>query len=360
MSANVEVGDVHRREYLRLGTTVATALFAGCTGTGGPSAVDGGSGAAGVSGVGHVPRARLEMEAVTDADIARRSTPPLPPLGTPERRAVRQAAENGTATLDDDQANVPENQPPSVPTETDVVVSGSVCRFSSSVIDSRPATVYHYTMNPPDGPVSEDETVRYEDLPSVDRRKLSMSDPPFIGFSTKFYYTPAEKAKSALVPTADRSVIAWGPKTRGRITIDDSFDTELRTYRYASHLVDSSAVAYGRRIRERYGFVLSGLPADQRSVLRRAIHSNDPYVVPRSSTLPAAFAHLVDRFRPNERVLPGGDDVSGQYVVRYRGSEYWADLVLHEKTDAGAPTNRSTGGTNRSTDRTNLTGGPSH
>lgn len=305
-----------RRRFLATGATVAVALTGGC------------------AGCASAPTATLEMTPVSDAEIARRATHRTPPANAPEYDVLRQAVTNGTAVYSDTRASTPENRPSSIPTNTNFVFNGSVYRLSADVTDTHPVTVYRYTVDPPDGEVDESETIRYEDLPEIDKQKLSMANPDVIGFSTSFQYTATERENSALVPAPDHSVIVWGPDTRGRMTIDDSSEAEVKTYRYTSTEVNPSAAAYGAQIRKEYVFTLSDLPSSERDILEQVLDEEGSYTVAHDRSTPEALTKLADRFRPQTKLSGASeaDAVSGNYLVRYGGTVYWTRFTYRATT----------------------------
>jgi hypothetical protein len=193
------------------------------------------------------------MEPITDTGIARRVTDSFEESPDSERyQLAREAIESGSATIEATEPLLREGVP--------FVYDGAVYQLSYEITRSKPATSFHITLNPVEQRVDEDETVQYEELPEVDRRKFAArgwDEIDFLGFGTSMLYLQIEIPESALVPEPRRPVIVWDSDTRGRFAVDGSYETALKTYRYTPSVVHPSAAEYGREIRERYGFTLT-------------------------------------------------------------------------------------------------------
>lgn len=139
---------MNRRSFLASGATLAIGLTGGCT------------------GCAQVPTARVSMEPVTDEEIAERAT--YSEDLTPENdryQFVRRVVENESVTSEGTEPTLPQNHT--------VVFDGTVYRFAHEVVSSEPATSYQFTLDPVEGEVASSETIRYDELPEVDRRKLA-------------------------------------------------------------------------------------------------------------------------------------------------------------------------------------------
>lgn len=342
---------MNRRSFLAAGATLAAGVTGGCT------------------GCARIPTAKVSMEATTDEEIAVRATrsEDLDP-STDRYEFVRRVIENGPITVEDTEPRYPENRP--------FVFDGGVYRLSYEIVDSEPATSYRFTLESVDGEVEnggvekggveDGESIRYEELPEVDRRNLAergLDDPEIVGFSSSILYTREERSESVLVPEPEYAVVVWDEDTRGRWTVDRATETPLKTYRYGSEVVHESAAAYGATLREEYAFELSGLSEAERDIVTQAIDAGGYRIAPDESP-PDAFWTLAERFgRRDEFRRPGedgggeggdgenggdeggngkngsgeggddesegdedGDDdtpVSGTYLVRYEGTVYW-------------------------------------
>lgn len=296
-----------RREYLATGATLAIAAAGGCT------------------GCAQAPTARLEMTETDDLAIAREVTYPLDEGSSERTGLVVTSVRNGSASVDATEPPFPEDRP--------FVHDGSIYRMSHATTDTRPARVFRFTLDIVDGEVAESERVRFDDLPAVDRGKFASrgwDEDPFIGFGSSLTYFEPEIAESALVPVPEHTVIEWDSGARGRFSVDGSYDTEVKTYRYTSELVHPSARAFGRSIRERYEFTLSGLSGAERAIVTEAIGNEHGWVVPPDESPPDAVYGLVERFGGRQSVRRVWEDEDarsegpgGEYIVRYEGVLYW-------------------------------------
>jgi len=306
-----------RREFLAAGATLAIATAGGCT------------------GCAREPATSLRLEPISDYEIAREVTYSLE--GAADRRElVADAVENGSATREATEPPVPENR--------SFVYRDSVYRLSHEVVETTDATTFQFTLNPAEESVPESETVRFEDLPAVDRETFAgrgWADDPFLGFGSSLLYLDSEIPDSALVPDPERSVIVWDSETKGRFEVDDSYETDLKEYRYESAEVHSSAEEFGAQVREEYVFELSGLSEAEREILDEAIVPDD-YSVPADENPPDAALKLATRFRPHEEVryaweesdegageeTAGRDRIDGTYLLRYEGEVYWTSVQV--------------------------------
>lgn len=315
---------MNRREFLATGASLAITVTGGCT------------------GCARSPSASLEMDAVTDIEIAKRVTHRLErDEDSPEYQIVSEAVENGSTTVKRTEPRTSKNQT--------YVYDDAVYELTYEVVKSTPATSFQITLNPVEGEVPQSETVRFKDLPSVDRRKFRergwVGDDVFLGFGTSLRYLDSEVSESALVPEPKHSVIVWDHDTRGRFTVDGSRETTLKTYRYEAEQVNPSAAEYGARIRREHVFPLTGLSAAERDIVHKAIGQKHGYSVPAGESPPKAFQRLADRFRGREEVerVWEKDDpnslASGRYIVRYDDDVYWTDILLDEQS----PTTGQTG-----------------
>lgn len=308
-------GRVNRRQVL---ASAALLPAAGCIGP------LGGDGSRGMGA--ELPTASLAMEAVSDADVARKLT--HHELPDDEREALDRI-------LDGERTTGWHLEPP-VHTATPALHEGTVYRLSSAVVESKPATRYSVTVDVPDRTPAPDEGVQFEDLPAADREQfaaLGLEDGGFVGFGTTFVYTPVEAEQSVLVPDTKYRYIRWDDGTTATWAVDDGWETELQRYRYE---VERSVPAseYGAGVREAYAFELSGLADAERDVVETAIEDEHGYTVETEATPSPAFERLADRFQHHEEVAvhdepsPGR---SGRYLVRFDGRVYWTRLRVSER-----------------------------
>lgn len=322
---------MHRRRFLASCGTLLTTAASGC--------FYGGN----MSRVVHLPTAHLEMERVSDTEVARHVTYEEYSDGTgTDTDLLATILEDGSATEQGTEPPLYEGRP--------FVHDGAVYELSHEVVDTTPATSFSITLNPVEGPVADGETVDYEDLPPVDREtfeRRGWDDTDFLGFGTSVLYRDADVPDSALVPEPEHPVVVRSDGTRGRFAVRDSYDNDLRTYRYEVSQVHGSAAEFGRSVREAHEFELSGLSAAERDVVESAIQSEDGYHYRSgedSDSLPRTVSRLAERFRDRNVVEDvwdtGVDDsgVTGRYLVRYRGDVYWTFFRVAPPRDSTTET----------------------
>jgi len=334
-----------RRSFLATTATLAVTATGGCTGCA-PS-----------------PTASLRMAAADDAGIARAA---LHTFGAgdgadddPENpdALAREVVETGSATVEDTREPLPTDEP--------VVVDDGVYRFDAERVGSRELREFGVTINPIRVAEGEDtpgpgERIRYEDLPTVDREVLAnrgYDDSRPVGIGTSLSYRPETVSDSVLVPEPEYSVIVW-PDGPARLEVDSDNTYTVNTYEMTAERV-SSAAAFGADVRERFGFALEWLPAEEREILETATTTGtaDPdggphpragtdYHVAHDEEPSPAFRSVVDRFRAHDRVVVHdwqeesyeGWEVSGDYVVAHDGTTYWTRLVVDESVFTETPT----------------------
>jgi hypothetical protein len=313
---------MHRRSLLARVAPLAVAGLAGCTGW--PPGDEAGA---------RAPRVALRLERATDRGLAERQTVNVAPDG---RRSdlVRGAVENGSATHSDLR--------PLLEDGDRVIHEDGVHELAVEVTDRQPATLYQVKIEDVAYVTTEAgaRSIRFEELPDVDREKFrpAHDDGEPLGIGTNFVYTDAERAESVLVPKPQYSVIVWGPETRGKFVVEESHEAELKTYRYTAERV-ADVTAYGRRIRERYVFELSDLPAEERDIVETAIDREDGYRRSPDATPTDAFRSLARRFEPHDSVGEESEsDIDGTYLVRYEGEGYLANLRVSGSISTPTPT----------------------
>jgi hypothetical protein len=205
------------------------------------------------------------------------------------------------------------------------------------VTERTPATRYSVKVDIVDGTVDESETIRFSDLPKVDRKTFAergFADGETVGIGTTFLYTNAERNRSALVPESDYSVITWKDGSRAEWIVDEANPTTVNTYRYTAERV-APAAEYGRRIRGRFAFELSELTDAQREIVTTAIEESH-YLVDSDQTPSPALISLARRFRKHEYPTAlsedGEGDRNGVYLVRFDGTLYWMILMVHDES----------------------------
>lgn len=309
-----------RREFLVSGATLTLAASGGCT------------------GCVPAPKANLSMSETGDVGIAREVTYPLEEDG-PRSNFVPNVVENETTVVNDTESRFPENR--------SFVYHGAIYQLRYDITDSRPARVFHFTLNRADGEVNESEVIRFDELPQVDREKFAsrgLDHDPFLGIGSSLLYYEPEISDSALVPEPEHTVIEWDAGTRGRFTVDGSYETTVNTYQYVSEQVHPSAEQFGRSIRERHEFWLTGLSDGERAIVTEAIENERGWVLMPDESPPDALYSLINRFSKREEVLWEWEDEddrtegpSGNYIVRYEGTVYWTGfgVDLNALTESG-------------------------
>lgn len=264
----------------------------------------------------------IEMERVNDADIGREATleVPTPPPDAPDpahARAdtIREAIETGSATADGRGPPVREAGP--------YRHEDGVFNLSHEVVDSHQETGADVRVdyNPDD---ASGEAIAYEDLPEVDRERLSPLFPPDdeggegydIGVGVR--YNDSEAAESVLVGPQEYEVVTYEGE-RYRIDVETEPVT-VNTYRYTAEEVAPSVAAYGSRLREEYEFTLDGLSDEQRSVVESAIDGG--YTADENGD--SGFEAVIDEFQAHESVEE--DEYEGTWIARYEGETYWVDI----------------------------------
>lgn len=204
------------------------------------------------------------------------------------------------------------------------VYDGGVYRFSYDVNNERPATRYFWTIEPTNEG-GDKATVRFEDLPLLDREKFrffGLEDGAYgerspLDVGSTFVYANADRDDSALVPTPDRPIIVWGSDRRARFSVTDSNseNATLKTYQYTSEQLAPSVEAYGQQLRERYTFELSGLSNAEWEIVKHAT-ARRGYTVENGESPPDAFWSLADKFRQHEAVDDHRAGVTGGSCVK--------------------------------------------
>lgn len=270
----------------------------------------------------------LQMESVTAADVARRIYPEA------NRQSVRRAVSEGKAT--DTTTESPLVEPGST---IRVRHDGTVYAVSSQVVEDRGVSEYVYTveLDPVEG--GESDAVQYGNLPAADRDVLaangfgSVSAGSDLGYGVQLAYSPANRNRSALVPTPRNEVIEWESGVRGRVSVVDSRERRATTYRYAAEAVGSVAEV-GDALRAERVFALNGLSEEERAIVDRAVENSDGYRVEREGdeteyTPSQAVRGIYDRFdsHADRRLDPDSEFRGyGEFLVEYRSEVYWAAL----------------------------------
>jgi hypothetical protein len=264
------------------------------------------------------PTAVLTMTAVSDEEIAERAS--TSPSDSESTRIVRSAAENGSATASG-------TRPP-LGVDRTVAFDGAYYDLSRSEtpIDDRLRVTIRVD---PGESASDAATVAFEELPEVDRELLGRLVPPPEGrdgaVGASAVYDDADREASALVPESDYGAVERdGERYPFEVIGRDEVDTY--EYRYEATRVAEDAAAFADRVRSEYLFELSGLSDAERDIVDEAIDGG--YY---DGSVSDAFSSLAERFRAHDAVEPS--DWGGEFLVRYDGTDYWADLQ-HPPSDA--------------------------
>jgi len=251
--------------------------------------------------------------------IADHATLDVSDLDNESSRLAVDAVDGSEPTVEDD-------HPPFRP-DRPIAVDGRYYNVTWSAIDSRQVPEFALTLekNPTN---TTGESIAYADLPAVDRRALPAPDSALIGddedIATLAVYNESEQETSVLVSEPRYELVEFEDRTV-RITVDGPSPKTIYTYRYdASPVADNSEELAGR-LESAYLFTLSNLTSEERTIVTEAI--GDTHYVESESD---AWTRLVGRFDAAEPVYdadPGGEDyVDAEYLVRYDGAVYWADI----------------------------------
>jgi len=265
-------------------------------------------------------RAVLTMDAVSDGDIASRTSVSWP--GSSEKRGlVRRAVENSSATAT--------GAFPPIDVDGPVAFEGAYYELSRS--RRRVGDVVRFEIEldrAPDAP--DDGTVAFEALPQVDRAFLDDIVPPppdrDLPLGKGTIYDENEVEASALVRDQEfRAVSRAGD--RYSVDVLDYESVAGYEYAYEASLLAGDETALADWARSEYQFELSGLPESEREIVDEAIDGG--YY---DGSVSDDFSSLAERFRAHDAVYPS--DWGGEFLVRYDGTDYWADLQ-HPPSDAG-------------------------
>jgi len=269
----------------------------------------------------------LAMEPATDdaalADEASRSTT-LPDEGPDhDRRLVRQAIENGTATE--------RSRRPAVEPGLPFAHEGRYYNVSWTIADTEPGVSAEVAIDY-NGTATGD-VVAYETLSSRDREAIDRLLPPRTEGRTEGYdlgvgitYNETEQNRSVLL-SGDYDAVRYDGETYP-IDAGDTQPVTVTVYRYTATVVANSSAEYASQLRSEYLFTLSGLTEGERAVVEEAI--NDTYYA--EDTDDEAFRSVMETFRRHEAVQE--TEYEGLWLVRYDGDVYLADLSYDGFDDA--------------------------
>jgi hypothetical protein len=282
--------------HLRRRTFLATAAAAGL-GT--------------LAGCAH-PNAVLTMEPSDDPATAERYARTVPP-DSEQHATLGRAVENGSTTTDGTRP----------PFDTDRPYAYEGGFYELSVTEEERLGGTRVTVEVDYATAEDEPGVPLGEFPRPDRDLLSglfppeedRGDGPEMGASA--VYTPEEAEGSRLV-NEDVSAVRYEGAAYP-VTVETRPADRYR-YRVETTRVADDAAAYGAELKREFLFTLSGLTEAEREVVARAI--DDGYYESSGSD---AFESVARRFLEHEPVI-GDPAEEGQYLVRYEGTDYWADL----------------------------------
>lgn len=254
----------------------------------------------------------LTMDPMDDAAVAERYARTTQPDS--ERHAtLGRAVENGSTTT--------EGTSPEFDTDRPYVYDGSF--YSLAVSEEEQLDGTRITVEIDYATAEDEEGVPLEEFPAVDRELLSglfppeedRDDGPEMGVGAVF--TPQEAEASRLVNEEITAVRYEGAAYP--ITVETR-PADRYLYRIEATRIADDAAAYGAELTVEYQFTLSGLSDDEREVVAQAI--DDGYYEGSASD---AFESVARRFFEHEPII-GANAEEGDYLVRYDGTDYWADL----------------------------------
>lgn len=258
----------------------------------------------------------ISMTAVTDDGLVAEASRSLPSAhAETERSLVQKAVENGSATANGSRPPVDVDGKP-------FAVNGAYYDLSVEPIGEHSET--RVSLEIDYSGTADAPTVAYEDLSAVDRSLVDSLLPPETEHQADGYdmgvsqrYNDSEVNSSVLLSGEYESLEYDGERYPINV---DTRDVTATTYQYTAEEVASSSSEYADSIRDRYLFTLSGLSDDEREIVKEA--TNSTYYADSSND--DAFQSLLDRFAEDDAVVR--NEYRGEWVVRYEGEVYWAEL----------------------------------
>ncbi|WP_435364091.1 hypothetical protein [Haloarchaeobius sp. DYHT-AS-18] len=311
---------MRRRALLTATAALVPATLAGCT------ELSGGSSGSLAFEPSEMPTAELTMTALDEVRMVRRTLPWVESAGdsNEEAQLFDRILDGGAQTR---------AIGPPLREDRHILYDDDVYVLSHEVVEETPATRFSVKVDIVQGSVTENEAIRFAELPAVDRdmfRQHGLANGETVGIGTGFLYTHAEREESVLVPDPAYSYIVWENGNEAEWVVDRASDTTIYTYRYTAEHVDT-VDAYASKLRDRFAFELGELPAGQRDIVETAIEDG-AYLVEPDDELPSAFRELTDEFRGREQVRAldetPEDGLNGDYLVRYDGTVYWTRLGI--------------------------------
>lgn len=266
----------------------------------------------------------LQMEEVetneTLVDETTRNASEILERPDPARGLLAALIEDGTARTTTDAG-------PPIENSQHFLHDGSYYRVNRTVtgtgVETRYGVEVDYNATDPSG-----ERIQYEDLPDVDRRSLDrllpppetpprLVDGPDIGMGITF--NDSEQERSVILNTDNMVVIYDGDAYP--VFTDEDGDVEVETYRYTFNQVASNDSTYALYFEQEYAFPLTDLGHSDRDVVETAIEDGSYNA---NGDGDDAFRGVVERFQ-QERAITA-DTTTGEWLVKYNDTLYWADL----------------------------------
>ena len=314
---------MRRRPVLGVAVGALSGALTGCIGSGEQSTSRANTAPPGGA---PPPAAELGLNEVDDRSIGLTFTRSLDWYGTTAQVVVTRAIADGSVLVETETPPFYETIP--------ISFDGRIFEIENEAGQTRPATRYFWDLDPVEEPPDSD-TVRFEELPEIDRSKFWLQgledgsrgeqSPDHIGGT--FKYANTDHDDSVLVPTPDRSIIAWSADRHSRFMIrnSNSDGATVTEYRYTATLLAESFSSYGQQLHDRYTFELTDLPESEREIIDQAITSG--YEIERGGTVPDSFRSLAERLRSSNAAINEGDGITEDYLMRYEGTLYAASLI---------------------------------
>lgn len=258
----------------------------------------------------------IAMTDVDDDGLAAEASRSLPPKhADAERSLVRSAVENGSATANGSSPPVDADGKP-------FAVDGAYYDLSVESVGEHTET--RVSLEIDYNGTTDGQAVAYEDLSPADRSLVDSLLPPERDHRTDGYDMGVSKrygdsdVESSVLLSGEYEALEYDGE-RYPIEVDSRAVT-VTTYRYTAEEVAANSIEYAESVRDRYLFTLSGLSDDEREIVDEA--TDGTYYADSSND--DAFQSLLDRFAEHDAVVR--TDYRGEWIVRYDGEIYWAEL----------------------------------
>ena len=281
---------------------------------------------------GHGPS--LEMRETSDSELPADAVRSVPSGTTTDRlRPIVETIENGTNELHSyDPRPRMEPAEPVVESPVGPPIEYEGTYYALPLTETIERTLTGVEVQVGAGEAASDDAanaVEFGDLPPVDRETLDDKLPPAPedrdaepddgSYARQLLYTSREAEESTLVSDPDYDAVVRDDR-RYSIEVTDVAEREGYSYRYEADRVASADDEFLQWLRSEYRYELTGLSEEERDVVSEAIEeqryaggeTDDPFV------------SLCERFLSEPALAR--EDGSGQWFVRYDGSEYLAGL----------------------------------